>query len=131
MHSFVSLDEAYAHLRIDQYCDDLWLEIFIPAISQSVASWVKDAWRLYAPMLDSDGQTVLDSDGHPVPAEDDDGNPILKYAVRAAVLIELERQYRCRGGESPADVPSTDGGGYVLGKGATALLAPLRKSTAA
>jgi len=127
----VTIEEARAHLRIDDVDsdgspDDLWLSIFMPAISEAVANWLKDEWRLYVAEVDSGG-VVVDSSGDPVPALPLAARPV----VKAATLIELERQFRFRGGESEADVQSHEGHGYTLGKGATALLSSLRKSTVA
>ncbi len=131
MIELVTIEEARAHLRIDDVDsdgspDDLWLSIFMPAISEAVANWLKDEWRLYVAEVDSGG-VVVDSSGDPVPALPLAARPV----VKAATLIELERQYRFRGGESEADVQSHEGHGYTLGKGATALLSSLRKSTVA
>jgi hypothetical protein len=129
----VTKAEAYAHLRLDFDSegspDDSWLDIWIPAVSDAVALWLKDSWRLYLPELDSEGEPVLDSNGDPIPREDSNGDPILRPAVRGAVLIELERQYRSRGGEDDTDVEPSAGHGYVLGRGATSLLNGLRKTT--
>ena len=128
-------EQAYSHLRLDTDSDgspdDGWLEIWIPTLSDAVALWLKDAWRLYLPQLNSDGAPVLDSNGDPIPAEDSNGNYIVRPVVRGAVLIELERQYRSRGGEDDTDVDPSAGHGYVLGRGATSLLSGLRKSTLA
>lgn len=131
MIELVTIEEARAHLRIDDVDsdgspDDLWLSIFMPAISEAVANWLKDEWRLYVAEVDSGG-VVVDSSGDPVPALPLAARPV----VKAATLIELERQFRFRGGESEADVGSHEGHGYTLGKGATALLSSLRKSTVA
>ena len=131
MIELVTIEEARAHLRIDDVYsdgspDDLWLSIFMPAISEAVANWLKDEWRLYVAEVDSGG-VVVDSSGDPVPALPLAARPV----VKAATLIELERQFRFRGGESEADVQSHEGHGYTLGKGATALLSSLRKSTVA
>lgn len=131
MIELVTIEEARAHLRIDDVDsdgspDDLWLSIFMPAISEAVANWLKDEWRLYVAEVDSGG-VVVDASGDPVPALPLAARPV----VKAATLIELERQFRFRGGESEADVGSHEGHGYTLGKGATALLSSLRKSTVA
>lgn len=136
MPDLISKADAYEHLRLDYdsdgSADDGWLDIFIPAISEAVALWLKDEWRLYVVEVDSEGAIVLDSDDEPVIALDSDGEPTVRHAVRAACLVELERQYRFRGGEGGAtDEPTANGWGYTLGKGATALLASLRKPTAA
>lgn len=125
----VTIDEARQHLRLDADSgggpDDLWLEIFIPAICEAVSLWVKDDARLYVPELDSSGDVVLDPAGEPIPAE-----PLtIRPVVKAAVLLELASQYRYREGEGDNVVPADAGYGYVLSKGATALLTSLRRST--
>lgn len=121
----VTIQEAREHLRIDDYDseggpDDPWLNIFIPAVTGAVVSWVKDTDALY--------ETEIDSSGNEVP---DLGSP--KPVVKAAILIEIERQYRSRGGEDETYMEQFGdaGYGYVLGRGSTALLASLRKSTVA
>lgn len=128
----VTVEEARAQLRLDADSaggpDDVWLDIFIPAISNAVALWLKDSWRLYVPELDSAGEIVTDSSGDPVPSEDSSG-PILQPAVRAAVLVELASQYRFREGEGDNRVDPSEGHGYALSKTATALLTGLRRST--
>jgi hypothetical protein len=136
----VTKAEARAQLRIDDYdssggADDLWLDIWIPAISDAVASWLKDAWRLYVPILDSSGDYVLDSSGDPESQLDGSGNPILRKQVKAAVLLELAWQYRFRegdGGEHTATGDLYSGRyGYILSKGATSILHGIRKATVA
>src|SRR5690625_3713923 len=136
MLELVTIDEAREHLRLDYDeaggPDDPWLEVMIPAISQAVALWLKDEWRLYVLERDSDGEIVTDDTGNPVPAEDGDGDPIVQPVVRAAVLIELASAYQFRSGEGRDNaVPSDAGYGYVLNKTSTALLQPLRKPTVA
>lgn len=133
MNDLITLQQARDHLRIDDYDssggpDDPWLELFITATSYAVAEWLKDSWRLYVPALDSNGDVERDSNNHPVPDTDSNGDPTPLPIVKIAVLIELERQYRSRGGEDDTYV---EGNGYVLGKGSTALLNSLRKSTVA
>jgi hypothetical protein len=119
---FVTIEEARAHLQIDTAAYDQWLNMWIPAISQAVSSWLKDYWRAYEP------SGILDSNGDPIPAEDSSG-PIVKPMVKSAVLVELAQQRRFTDGSGAAAVPSHWGHGYVLGAGATSLLVALRKST--
>ena len=131
MDDLVTIAEARDHLRLDADsaggADDGWLMIFIPAISQAVALWLKEEWRLYVPEVDSGGP-VLDSAGDPVPAEP----LVVKPVVKAAILLELASVYRYREGEGVDNVvPDAAGWGYVLNKTSTALLAGLRKPTAA
>lgn len=125
----VTAAQARAQLRIDNDADDEWLEIWIPAVSQAVATWLKEDWRLYVPALDSNGDPLTDSNGDTIPVLDSNGNPTAKPVVRAAVLVELAQQYRFRDGSGAQPVPTHWGHGYVLGAGATSLLAGLRKST--
>ena len=134
MNDLVTIDEAREHLRLDYDgaggADDGWLAVFIPAISQAVALWLKDEWRLYVSERDSGGEIVTDDNGNPVPAEDDEGDPIVQPVVRAAVLIELDSTYQFRAGEGRDNEVTPDAGyGYVLNKASTALLAPLRRPT--
>lgn len=133
MAELVTIEEARAHLRLDDPDssggpDDLWLSIFIPAISEAVLGWLKDEWRAYVAAVDSNGDVLTDSNGDPIPAE-----PLVaKWSVKAAVLVELGSQFRFREGEGRDNtVPADAGHGYVLNKASTALLAPLRKSTVA
>lgn len=133
--SLITPEEARQQLRLDPPdsaggADDAWLDMFIPAISEAVAAWLKDPWRLYVSERDSDGVVVVDSDGNPVPAEDSSGDPIVHPTVRAAVAIELASQYRFREGEGDNRVDQAEGHGYMLSRGATALLTGLRKPTA-
>lgn len=131
MLELVTHEEAIAHLRIDETADDTWLAIFIPAISEAVAGWLKDSWRLYVPETDGDGVVVVDSSGDPIPLEDSNGYTV-RPVVKAAVLLELSSVYRYREGEGKDNVVSDAAGyGYALNKASTAILASLRKSTLA
>lgn len=123
---FVTIEEARSHIRIDTSADDPWLMTWIPAIEAAVRSWLKDDWRLYVP------SEFEDSNGDPIPAEDSSG-PIVQPMVKAAVLIELAVQYRYRDGTEYEQTATGDlySGryGYILSRGATALLHSLRKAT--
>jgi hypothetical protein len=130
MADLVTMEQARNHLRTDSAADDDWLEMMIPAISGAVLSWLKQDWRAYVPETDADGDVIVDSNGDPIPLEDSNGMTV-KPQVMAAVLVELGQQYRFRDGSDAAAVPSHWGHGYVLGAGATSLLASLRKSTVA
>jgi hypothetical protein len=126
----VTRQEARDHLRIDNDADNSWLDIFIPAISDAVVRWLKNDWRAYELILDSNGDVLVDSNDEPYIVEDSNG-PVVKPVVKAAVLVELAQQYRFRDGSGAAAVPPHWGHGYVLGAGATSLLTALRKSTVA
>lgn len=131
MLEFVTPADAREQLRIDSDADDRWLAIWIPAVSASVAAWLKQEWRLYVLQRDSSGQVVTDSSGTPLPVLDSDDLPIVQPAVIAATLLELASQYRYREGEGDNVVPSDAGHGYVLSRAATAQLAALRRTTVA
>ncbi|WP_369913877.1 hypothetical protein AB8810_12680 [Xanthomonas sp. NCPPB 3005] len=131
MAEFVTAADAREQLRIDSDADDRWLAIWIPAVSASVAAWLKQEWRLYVLLRDSNGDLVRDSAGIPLPAEDSNGALILHPSVIAATLLELASQYRYREGEGDNVVPADAGHGYVLSRAATAQLAPLRRTTVA
>lgn len=133
----VSVADARVQLRLDDFnsgggADDAWLAIWIPGVSAAVASWLKDEWRLYVPALDSAGDVIRDSAGDPIPALDSAGLPTVLPIVRVATLVELASQFRFREGEGKDNVVPADAGhGYILSKGATAILSRLRKSTVA
>ena len=132
MLELVTMDEARVQIRTDAgAADDAWLAVWIPAISEAVAAWLKDAWRLYVIEVDSSGTPVIDSAGDPVPEVDTAGDPIVRPVVKAATLLELSSQYRFREGEGDNVVDTSAGYGYTLNKASTALLGPLRKSTIA
>ena len=130
MADLVTIEQARIHLRTDSDADDSWLEMMIPAISGAVLSWLKQDWRAYVLVTDASGVVIVDSNDEPIPFEDSNG-PVVKPVVMAAVLVEIGQQYRFRDGSEAAAVPSHWGHGYVLGAGATSLLAALRKSTVA
>lgn len=123
--NLVSLQEAGAHLKLDNDAETSWLSIWIPVVSGAVATWLKQSWRLYVP------SGFVDSHGIPIPAEDSHGVPFINPAVKGAVLIELAQQFRFRDGSGAAAVPAHAGHGYVLGAGATSMLSGLRRSTVA
>ena len=136
MLELVTIDDARQQLRLDEIdsnggADDAWLALAIPGVSEAVRSWLKDDWRLYLPERDTAGAVITDTDGDPIPAEDSNGNPITHPTVRPAVLLELASQFRYREGEGENVVPADAGHGYTLSKGATAILAGLRKPTVA
>ncbi len=136
MLELVTIDDARQQLRLDEIdsnggADDAWLALAIPGVSEAVRSWLKDDWRLYLPERDTAGAVITDTDGDPIPAEDSNGNPITHPTVRLAVLLELASQFRYREGEGDNVVPADAGHGYTLSKGATAILAGLRKPTVA
>lgn len=121
--NLVTLQEAEAHLRLDNDDETSWLSVFIPVVSGAVATWLKDSWRLYQP------SGFEDSQGNPIPAEDSEGTKFVDPVVKGAVLIELAQQFRFRDGSGAAAVPSHAGHGYVLGAGATSMLSGMRRST--
>ncbi|USJ00859.1 hypothetical protein MUG10_00925 [Xanthomonas prunicola] len=131
MREFVTTDAARAQLRLDTDADGEWLAIWIPAVSEMVAAWLKQDWRLYLLKRDAAGELVRDAAGVPMPVLDQQDNPVLHPSVIAATLLELASQYRYREGEGDNVVPADAGHGYVLTKAATAQLVPLRRATVA
>lgn len=131
MTDLVTNAEARAQLYIDDDAHDAWLAIWIPAVSDAVARWLKDWWRLYVTEIDSNGDPVIDSNGDQIPVVDTSGDYEVKPAVKAAALIELASQFRFRDGAGVATVPTEAGHGYVLCAAATNLLASVRKTTVA
>lgn len=138
MLELVTREDAIAQLHLEEdgssgSSEDVWLSFAIPAISQAVALWLKDDWRLYVPENDAEGNVVIDSSGDPVPEIDSSGNMTVQPIVRMAVLLELASQNRFREGEGDNGMPQGDRldsqWGYILSKGATALLSGLRKPT--
>lgn len=129
MLELVTNADARAQLQVDDSAHDAWLTIWIPAVSDAVARWLKDWWRLYVTELDDNGDPLIDSSGDQVPIVDSNGSYEVKPSVRAAVLIELASQFRFRDGDGAATVPIEAGHGYTLCHAATNLLAPLRKTT--
>lgn len=128
MLELVTRAEAAAQLRITLDSnggdDGPWLDIFIPTISQAVAQWLKDDWRLYVPEFDSNGDVLKDSNGDPIPTA------VVQPIVKGAVLVELASAFRFREGEGTENVVPADAGyGYMLNKTSTAMLAALRKTT--
>ena len=57
-----TIDDARSHTRSDSAADDVWFEVWIPAISQAVLSWLKDDWRAYEPSLDAVSRTAIQVD---------------------------------------------------------------------
>lgn len=115
MQPLISVDEAKDHLRIDGNDDDPWLQTWIMAVSYAVSGWLGDENRCYS----------VDSHGDPL--EDSHGDYTVHDVVKAAVLVELAQQYRFRDGSGAGLVEAHWGHGHTLGRGATALLTPLRK----
>ncbi len=131
MLELVTVQEASDQIQADTVAVNGWMSIWIPAVSQAVASWLKDPWRLYMVARDAQGVILLDSAGEPIVLDDSNGEPIVNPTVKAAVLVEIAQQFRFRDGSGAAAVPSHAGHGYVLGAGATSLLNALRKTTVA
>jgi hypothetical protein len=130
MPDLCTVEEALLQIRGDETADGAWLGMWIPVVSQAVADWLKDEFRLYTPMRDSEGAIEVDSDGHWVPEEDSNG-PVVNPLCKAAALLELSSQYRFREGEGDNVMPPHAGYGYTLSRGATALLTSIRKPTVA
>lgn len=130
MAEFVTKEDAHTQLRTSND-DESWLSAWIPAASAAVEAWLKQPWRCYKPQVDAAGLPVIGEAGVPLPVLDDEGKPVVHPLVKSAVLVELAAQYRFRDSEGAPVVDPGAGHGYVLSQGATALLAPLRRTTVA
>lgn len=129
MAELVTKADAFNHLRFDTDIatgpDALWLDLWIPGVSAMVLDWLKDDWRAYVPLVESNGP-VIDSNGDPVPSD------VVLPQVKVAVLIELawHNRFRDGDGEHTATGDLYSGRyGYTLSKGATSVLNSIRKST--
>lgn len=120
MLQYVTLQQAKDHLRVDHDAEDNDIELKIVAASSAVKSYLKSA-SPYEPLRDSNDTPLLDSNDLPIPEEDSNGDPILRWEVRAAVLILLGILYRDRDGQEMKDWAP----GYLPAP-VTALLYPLR-----
>lgn len=126
MLELITQEFAAEQLRTTVDADGAWLSMWIPIVSEQVALWLKDSWRLYVPEIDSSGEIVIDSSGDPVPTD------VVRMIVQGAVVVELASMYRFREGEGTDNVVTPDAGyGYMLNKTSTAMLQALRKSTVA
>lgn len=129
----ITAQEAKYQLRIVGTLDDSWLSMWIPIVTQMVEDWLKDLWRAYQCETDANGNHVLDSNGEPILLLDSNGQYIPRLQAKAACLLELDYRYTRRGGQRAiytvdiADVPESWGRGHSLCKGATQVLAALRK----
>lgn len=86
---YVSLPDAKRHCRIDHDEDDVTILAYIEAASSMVKSYIK-AVSPYEPTRDAYDTPLYDSNGFSV--DDTDLNAI-RYEVRAAVLILVQRLY--------------------------------------
>lgn len=126
--NLVTLKEAAGHLRLDVDSDgypdpDLVdigdLELKVAGASAAVLNYLKSA-NLWELARDSNGEIIYDSNGDPEYAYDSAGK-ILRYEVRAAVLLMLGFLYRDRDDNREGSFDR----GY-LPMPVTALLYPLR-----
>jgi len=107
----VTLQEASDHLRRDTDADDDDLTLKIHAASGAVLNYLKSA-----------SPYEIDSNGDPV---EDSSGPVVRFEVKAAVLLMLGELYKNREAEQAGEVPTQWGYGY-LPRPVVALLYPLR-----
>lgn len=124
MLSLVTQQFAAEQINTTVEAHGAWLSMWIPIVSNTVAMWLKDEWRLYDPEIDSAGDVVLDSNGDPIPTD------VVNLAVQGAIVVELAYLFRNREGEG-ATVSSDAGYGYMLNQSSTNMLQALRKTTIA
>jgi hypothetical protein len=116
----VTLQEARDHLRSDTTADDSDLTLKIQAASGAVLNYLKGAspWQYE---YDSNLGVQLDSAQQPIPLLDSSGQKILRWEVRAAVLLMVGYLYKDRDENPDGEYEQ----GY-LPKPITALLYALR-----
>lgn len=117
---YVTLTRAKQHLNMDHDLDDPLIEAYIGAASEAVKNYLKSA-SPYEVERDSNDDPIFDSSGDPIYAVDSNGDKIVRYAVKAATLLQLGFLYKDR--DENAD------GAYDMGylpKPVTALLYSLR-----
>lgn len=126
--NIVEIHDARVHVRADDMDSDEWFAFWIPLVSEIIASWLGDTWRLYELQRDDNGDIVTDENGAPVPMRDAFGEPIINRLVKGAALVELADIYTNREGESRKFMEQAGAWGYTLCAGATAILSGIRKS---
>lgn len=116
----VTLQEARDHIRSDTTADDADLTLKINAASGAVLNYLKGAspWQYE---YDSNLGVQLDSAQQPIPLLDSSGQKILRWEVRAAVLLMVGYLYKDRDENPDGEYEQ----GY-LPKPITAILYPLR-----
>jgi hypothetical protein len=117
---YVTLERGKQHLNMDHNLDDVLITAYIGAASEAVKNYLKSA-SPYEVERDSNDDPILDSSGDPIYVVDSSGDKVVRYAVRAATLLQLGFLYRDRDENSD--------GAYEMGylpKPVTALLYPLR-----
>lgn len=117
---YVTLQRAKQHLNMDHDLDDMLIETYIHSASEAVKNYLKSA-SPYEVERDSNDNPVLDSSGDPVYVVDSSGDKLVRYAVQAAVLLQLGFLYKDR--DENADGAYDRG---YLPKPVTALLYPMR-----
>ena len=126
--NLVEIHDARVHVRADDIDSDKWFEFWIPLVSELIASWLGDTWRLYELARDDNGDLITNENGVPEPMRDAFGEPIINRLVRGAALVELADIYANREGESRKFMDNGGAWGYSLCAGATAILQGIRKS---
>lgn len=117
---YVTLERGKHHLNMDHDEDDVLIEAYIGAASEAVKNYLKSA-SPYEIERDSNDDPILDSSGDPTYVVDSSGDKVVRYAVQAAVLLQLGFLYKDR--DENADRAYDVG---YLPKPVTALLYPLR-----
>lgn len=116
----VTLQQASDHLRRDTTADDSDLTLRIHAASGAVMNYLKSS-SPYELEVDSNGAPILDSSGRVIPVLDSNQLPLVRWEVKAAVLLMVGYLYRLR--DDNQDTAFERG---YLPMPVTALLYPLR-----
>lgn len=127
MIAFVTLAQAKRHLYIleDETADDALINALIAAASGAVKGYIKTA-SPFQPLLDSNYDAEVDSNGDTVYEVDSNGDKIVLPVVEQATLLLIGYFYKNRD-DNPDDAFDR---GYLPAP-VTALLYPLRTPTVA
>ena len=89
---FVSLAEAKAHLRVTHDMDDADIRLKIKAASGAIKNYMGDK-SVYEPDRNLDDDPLLDSNWEPIVAGETTGTTVVRWEVRAATLIMIQKLY--------------------------------------
>ena len=112
---FVSLAEAKAHLRVTHDMDDADIRLKLRAASGAIKNYMGE-FSVYEPDRNADDDPLLDSNWEPVVAGETTGTKEVRWEVRAATLILMQKLYDQEYQFDPGHLPPE----------VTALVYPLR-----
>lgn len=123
--NLITLEEALAHLRVDEGDDDDDIQRKIQEASGAILTYLADA-PIGQPKRDQAGAVVRDEAGGIVYETGTDGQLIVRYEIKAACKLLLGELYHHREAQQDEEVQGQYGYGY-LPRPVVALLYPLRQ----